>query len=351
MSDLTIKWKDSPLYPLNADALHQIHPMENAAQEPFMAAHSQTELVIYAHTALKIINTNVHKVFQVGNADLEFTIASKLDTGAIAAGLDYYVYVCDDVNDTASIKISLNSSYPAGYTAQTSRKIGGFHTLCIAVGTIAGHSLTDFAVKAVLPASVWCLNHRPRCNPEGMVYSTQAKLWVDIYLQSGTGGTTASVYNATVTDTRDWMDFNDDLAAVGKRLLGDDEFQAIAAGSNEETNIFGSGDPVTTGGHVDTASVRMVSHLGVEDACGAFLQWLRTPSAKLDNSTTAGWINLAGAKGSFYTYGTNGYGNTQLLAGGVWNDGASCGSRCRYAIGYGWLTGANFGARGCAEPR
>jgi hypothetical protein len=147
------------------------------------------------------------------------------------------------------------------------------------------------------------------------------------------------------------MDFNDDLAAVGKRLLGDDEFQAIAAGSNEETNITGSADPVTTGGHVDTSSRRMVSNIGVEDCAGALWQWLRTASVRLDDGTAGIWIDLTGAKGSFYTFGTNGYANTQLLAGGRWDSGAYCGSRCRGAHIYRWSADAAIGARGCAESR
>jgi hypothetical protein len=107
-----------------------------------------------------------------------------------------------------------------------------------------------------------------------MAYSVSAGIWVDIYLQSGTGATTASVYGATITDTRTWLDFVDDLAAVGKQLLSDVDFQIVAAGSNEQTNIAGSADPVTTGGHIDTASRRMISNIGLEDCCGALYQWL-----------------------------------------------------------------------------
>ena len=86
-----------------------------------------------------------------------------------------------------------------------------------------------------------------------MVYCAKLDLWVDIYLQSGTGASTASVPGATITDTRIWNDHVDDLAAVGKVLLDDSEFQIVAEGSNQKTNIAGSADPVTTGGHRDTA--------------------------------------------------------------------------------------------------
>ena len=257
-------------------------PDLSALYTPFLVAASQTQLTIKADTAIKVINSGVHTLLR-WNADTSFAVADKLDTGAMEAGKDYYVYVCED----GEIVVSLNSTFPAGYSADNSRKIGGFHTLCVAVGTIAGHTLSDFAVKAILPASVWCLNHRPWCSPEGMVWSEAARVWVDIYLQSSTGATTASVYGATITDTRTWMDFVDDLAAVKKRLLSDDEFAAIAEGSNQKTNIFGSADPVTTGGHVDTASRRMVSNIGVEDAAGAMWQWLRDQSYRFDRGAVA----------------------------------------------------------------
>lgn len=479
---------------LNRRSFRRYLPSLEALYTPFLVAASQTTLTIKANTYVKTINSGVHTIIPF-DTDTTFAIADKLDAGVIEAGKDYYVYVCED----GQIKVSLNSTYPAGYTANNSRKIGGFHTLCVAVGTITGHSLTNFAVKAILPASVWCLNHRPWCSPEGMVWSEQARVWVDIYLQSGNGATTASINGATITDTRNWMNFVDDLAAVKKRLLSDDEFAAIAEGSNQKTNIAGSADPVTTGGHADTAGRRMVSNIGVEDACGAMWQWLRDQAWRFDrgavayvaggqtttlyhaaapggnpiyvkfgvdgtpylccnmatvadkvltfgtnyklvvkhdaeaatgglplyfdydatapyrflvNNTVLGkdcyalsndpnylllikhdasaavngvavnfddgadnrleyispgaanatmdlamthtepvwsWTDPGGNKGQIYKQGS--YGDIKLLAGGYWNEGAVCGSRCRGADCYCWGTRTSIGARGCAEPR
>jgi len=181
-----------------------------------------------------------------------------------------------------------------------------------------------------------------------MVWCPSANIWVDIYLQSGTGSTTASAYGATITDTRTWMDHVDDLAAVNKRLLNDAEFQIIAAGGNEKTSISGSSDPGTTGGHVDTAGRRMISFIGCEDCTGVMWQWLSDQSYRSDG-TTWSWKDLPGGKGKIYTQGT--YGDVKLLAGGSWSDGASCGSRCRSASAHArWLTSAGSGARGAAEP-
>ena len=58
-------------------------------------------------------------------------------TAANRAGKDFYIYMCQPVSGTVPvIKISANSTVPSGYSASTSRKVGGFHCLCVAVGTI-----------------------------------------------------------------------------------------------------------------------------------------------------------------------------------------------------------------------
>jgi len=297
-------------------------------------------------------------------------------TASNRAGVDFYVYACTPASGTApTIKISANSTTPSGYTAATSRKIGGFHGLCVAVGTIAGHTLTGFAQGDILPASVWDLKHRPVCEPEGMVYS-ETGFWADIYLTSGTGASTASANGGTISDTRTWLDFTDDYIAVGKRMPTGAEFTALSTGSNAETNIVGAADPVTTGGHSDTASRRMISNIGVEDCCGAMWQWLNEPTFRFDaaanhthevtvsgdpETVTSGnpsgdvapawsWHDLPGSRGSFYKQGTYGQAGV-VLAGGYWAVGTNCGPGSRYAFNYRWRTASTIGGRGCARSR
>jgi len=284
------------------------------------------------------------------NIDLD--IASNWDStsqayavAATRAGKDVYLYATAD-----KLILSANATVPSGYTAGTSRKIGGFHCLCLSVGAISGHPLTGFLTGDILPATIWDLLHRPTCDPAGMFYSDRADLWVDIYLQSGTGAATASANGATITDTRVWMDHVDDLAAVGKRLLLDAEFQIIAEGSNQKTNIAGSVDQVTTGGHVDTAGRRMISNFGAEDCCGAMNQWLLDQSYQNESSTYNGAFGsyaLPGNKGSLYRQGS--IGDVKLVAGGHWASGAACGSRSRYANNSRWTASSAFAARGCAQ--
>lgn len=329
------------------------------------------------------VNVNDVGYLLAAQADLDLSVEATWDSistdyrvAATRAGKDFFIYACQPSSGIAPvILISANSTYPTGYDADTSRKIGGFHCLCTAVGTISGHTLTGFAQGDILPQSVWDLNFRPACDdPRGMVYSPLANIWVDIYLQSGTGASTLSANGGTITDTRTWMDHVDDLAAVGKKLLDDGEFQIIAEGSNQETNISGSADPVTTGGHSDTAGRRMISNIGCEDCCGAMWQWLRDQSYRFDGaanhthsvtvsgdpqtvntgnpsadvSPAYGWYDL-GSKGSLYKQGT--YGDVKLVAGGSWNSGSYCGSRCRSALASRWDPSTSICRRGRAEHR
>jgi len=347
------------------------------------------------------LNSKVYTITAQTDYDLSLeatwdSIGTDYRVAATRAGVDFYVYACEQAGNVAKILVSANASAPTGYTTTTSRLIGGFHCLCLAVGTISGHALTDFATGDILPESIWDYNHRPVSSPAGMVFSEKANIWVDVYLASGTGANTASVFNGRISDTRDWMDFVDDGAAVKKRLLNDFQFQIIAAGSNEETNIFGTADPVTTGAHVDTASRRMISNIGVEDACGVMWQWLLDQSYRFDggahthtlqvtykasptgvavykdqtetnlNAITGSatdetvesssvspelaftYYNLSGGKGSLYRQGT--YGDVKVLAGASWALGTNSGSRSRNATNYRWFTSTSIGGRFASEP-
>ena len=210
-------------------------------------------LVVPAKTAAVLASADFYTAIAVS---LDLSVAASWDTTSgtdytVAdnrAGKDFYLYAT-----TSGLKLSANSTVPTGFDASTSRKIGGFHCLCLSVGTISGHTLTGFLTGDILPASIWDVQWKPACSPEGMVYSAEAGVWVDIYLQSGTGATTRSAYLATTTDTRTYWDHQDDLATVGKRMLSDAEFQQIALGSPEQVNIAGRAYPVTTGGHRSTS--------------------------------------------------------------------------------------------------
>ena len=354
------------------------------------SAVNRRTLVSPSHLIVNIGGAGPHAYELEAAVEMDLNVSANWDTltpnytvAANRAGKDFYVYACVPVSGYVPvILLSAATTYPAGYTADNSRKIGGFHCECVDVGTISGHPLTGYLAGDIIPRSCWDLSHRSAGAQAGMVWAGKTdfdslagpKIWVALYLASGTGTNTVSANGAPISDTRNWMDFVDDFAAIGCRMMEDDEFQAIAAGSNEETNIKLSQDPGTTGGHLDTADRRMISNIGCEDCCGVVWQWLRTQLYRFDGATnhthqvvvsgdpetvTSGnpsvdvapafsYYDLPGTKGSIYKQGT--YGDVKLLAGGAWTTATGSGSQSRYAYGgYRWYVNSDIGGRACAE--
>ena len=113
---------------------------------------------------------------------------------------------------------------------------------------------------------------------------------------------------------------------INKELISRDEFIVVAKGSNERTNIHGSADVGTTGGHVDTANRRMISNIGLEDCCGFLWQWCKQSggangstgwTSSVYNSAVDGNASYGSAYGYYY----------RARVGGDWTDSLNCGSR------------------------
>lgn len=270
-------------------------------------------------------------------------------TASNRAGKDFYIYAVQPVSGTApSFKVSINSTTPTNYTAGNSRKVGGFHCLCVAAGTISGHPATGYAQGDIIPNSVWDLKWRSAGTQAGMAYVSGRGNWQGIYLQSGTSTSTTSAYGGTIMDTRMYYDHLDDLAAIGCVPQTDADFQISAEGSNQQTNISTSADPVTTGGHTDTAGRRMISNYFLEDCCGAMWQWLQEQTYQ-PGSGVAGWKDVFpdADKGQLYLLADNA--EVRVIAGGGWSSGVYCGSRSRILDHYSWFRGGSIGARGVAS--
>ncbi len=325
--------------------------------------------------------------------------AADLDIGsAFTVGKDYYIFLCDagEGNDEV-YKVSLNSTYPAGYGAANSRKIGGFHygkcrkvnaalAPVNASGVVRGTSWESSVFDGIVPRSVWTLAHRPKCSPEGMVYMSNGT-WVDIYLSSDDGaGGLASAYNATPltgTEGLNWYDFVERALVVGKRLLSYEEFCMMAYGSpggldNSNDNAWTA---TTNTGRQKTGYVaNAVSSIGCRDAVGNVWEWLnelvtRSSHDKINGSGTFSSSDGARA-GKTYTNGNghyhatndgvwawdtfspfpDGYGNiyeyndyslSALRGGGGWGNGARCGPRAVTLYTCPWYVIGDHGAR-CA---
>lgn len=330
----------------------------NCYREPFITAgRTHTTFYIKGDTYLKFKMNGYNRVFY-NEHDVEYSAISKLDTGtALQNGKQYYIYLVETgIVNQFDIRVSLNASYPSGFNANNSYCIGGFHTLCVAVTSSnapalpAGslwdsHPAIGYSAGDIIPNSIWCETHRPMCNPAGMVYIDLLDLWVDIYLQSGTGTSTRSAYGATITNSRTPIQHLWDMQLVGKRLAQDAEFMIFAEGSNQKTAVQGAAqpNPFTAGGHLDTAGKRMISGYFVEECCGLIWQWLDEVSP----SGGSGWANY----GDEQTRG-NSYGMPYiLLAGGAWSDSSNCGSRSRSSYSTRSGVGAHGGARGVSLPK
>ncbi|MDR3244671.1 MAG: hypothetical protein LBT79_07985 [Elusimicrobiota bacterium] len=359
-----------------------------ARSTPFIAWNNKRQITIKANTKIMLSVAGVER-WAFLSQDTAINVENVLDTSSVLQnGKNYYIYLVPDGNLTKFI-VSLNSTYPSGYTANNSRKIGGFHTLCASVpstqtmllnGQTVLHSLSGYVAGDILPQSIWCLNFRANSENEGMVYDPMTDLWVDIYLQSGTGSSTASAYGGTVTASRQYGDHAEDMFLVKKQLLSDIEFASAMDGSNQKTNIIGSvvPSPKTAGGHIDTANNRMVSRWGIEEGCGYLWQWLESNCASGRNSaynysmaTTDPLFDAATMNSVTYDItsakslqtktpiqnlqsGDKGqlYGETYaLLAGGHWTAGVYCGSRARDALILRVYLYSSIGGRGRSRSR
>jgi hypothetical protein len=338
----------------------------------FITVSDKRKIKIKADTEFVLKYNGQRYIFYTA-VDAEYSVQALLDTGTMQSGKDYYIFLCaEEQGEGVTLAVSLNKASPQGYTAAQVRLIGGFHTLCVDAGTgmtyVMGgetkdHPLNGFAAGDILPESVWCLNHRPFSEPEGMVYIPILDFWCNIYLQSGSGANTKSVYQGAITRSRQYVDFVEDQFCVRKELLDDGEFSAAMLGSNEQTSVLGASEAGATaggaGGRKDTANRRMISIYGIEEGCGSFWQWLRTTSGgsvdgsihgQIDDTPAYGWLaptisaygpyGQSGGKGSFW--GIAG----AVLAGGGWGDVVHSGSRSRSAAVVRSLADVGHGGRG-----
>lgn len=214
-------------------------------------------------------------------------------------GTDYYVFALidwDSESREVTFSIQESTTPPAGYNKTNSMIIGGFHTLCVDVGGIADHKLTGFQAGDILPNSVWCLNHRPKCSPSGMVYHPDGHFWVDIYLMSVAGNQSRSRYNAAIL--RRGREFSYvRLMAAGKKFM--DNMQFVAAVNGTPAGCRVATALTNAGGHKGSNGKRIISHIGVEDGFGVYSQYLSDLHAKFTSNLARVDIRAIVAGGSY----------------------------------------------------
>ena len=314
--------------------------------------------------------------YRVGDAAVFMTtnttiaVADALDAGSITHGTDYAVYITS--NPGNRFVVSTNQVAPAGYTAATAKRLGGFHTICrdvpadlqkapVSVFGGALHELAGWSRGDILPRSVWAINFRPSCpDPTGMVYAPEVDTWIDIYNGSGSIYAPQSRFGGARLHSKTAVAFWTGYGNTGKLLLSDMEFWFAAVGSNCGTKESTSGSDVshpptndTTGGHVDTNGYPMISSIGCEEMCGLQAQWLRDFSANsggswdLNNYPTIAFDGNNNSFGAHYAMANY----RAVLAGGGWTTSsvAACGPLYRSAADSRSLVAASLGGRGSSR--
>jgi len=303
--------------------------------------------------------------------EIDVTLAASWDDTTVTdwtvaanrAGKDFYIYAVEPPSGVApEFLLSANSSFPDGHTADNSRKIGGFHCVCADIGVdvyaydnsrdvveilnnyfithdvitadVDKHWLRGYVQGDPIPFSTWDLNHRPETDlQEGFTYDPGVQRWVGIYLPSWTGVKVESVYNATIADGSETGTVGDEtyffpyrwqqqFGRIGQMPMSEVEFQSMSLGGPQGVNINGSADPGTTGGHIATNGLRIVSLCGAEDMAGVYWQWGRDRGSNQTSAYATAFlasdINVAGQQ----------YSDTTVARfGGGWARGSGCGSR------------------------
>jgi formylglycine-generating enzyme required for sulfatase activity len=138
-------------------------------------------------------------------------------------------------------------------------------------------------------------------------------------------------------------------------MMTDWEFAQLHSGTPEETNIYGGENPTTVGGHVDTASRRIVSNIGLEDMSGVWWTWLQDRQSYIAGEDYAAAIafsyeDISGTRGSHHGQGTC-QAQAAVIAGGHWSAATYCGSRARFEDLRRSDAFSSIGCRAVAEPQ
>jgi len=199
------------------------YEIQGPYSDKFLTKQAATTLRVNKEVFIRVDDA----VFCVNDADVDLTAASDLDTGSsFDASETYYVYACQPLDGTLEpdFKISKNATYPAGgWTADNSRKIGGFET--------------DGAAE-ISESTVWDLRST---DLDGMVITENENKTI----ASGeiTSAGTAKIRQITV-DTQD-SDPTDDLDKINSVNAGD--LVILRAANEARTVVVKNGTHIKCG--------------------------------------------------------------------------------------------------------
>ena len=297
--------------------------LQDLTPNQFIKFSDRRRLTITKNTFIKLdVESTAQTLWYINPSDLELEAESLLDEGAtFQAGKAYNIFLVPNASNTAAeLKISLNSTAPAGYTPGDTRRIGGFHTLCVDAGNItwhANHPLSGFIAGDILPQSVWTLYHRPYASPNNCIYiPCGIPFWRTIYDHAGTLATTSFEYGGTVTRNRTFYGNMQDMMHAGYILPTYEQAAISGYGCEPLKVIMGKSEAASTqaGGHINESSHRIISIYGAEDCCGVTWKIL-----------TIGAVG-GGGWGTDSSVGVHQYSSVNVLrVGGPWRDSGNAG--------------------------
>lgn len=290
------------------------------------------------------LKTSTNIYVEVNGQLLTFGANETITTPTLLVGVDYAIYATAD-----GLIISSNFTFPDGYDAENSRRIGGFH----------------YGNNEYKSYSFYDLNFKPKCkDPRGMVIDISgSSFWADIYLLNTTPDALGtSAYNATIADgasppkipakwggngTSQYTNFTqyiatEVLAAYGKRLPNSHEFSVLAQGTTTDHAV--GVDPITTKFDPDSRSI-----IGCEQVSGHLYQFGSEMWDRGDGQTGYGWnVVDTGGRGAVHAIaGLGGVGS--VCFGGNWQDAGFTGSRCSYWQIQPWTSLNSISARGVCD--
>ena len=250
----------------------------------------------------------------------------------LSVGDDVYVYAVQDDSGVAKMLASYNSTYPDGHDDTSSRKTGGFHYGRVR-GLADAYDDTAGTTEQIIPNSIWDLQHRPKCDPTGMIEVVPDQVWVDIYLASTDGANwpetkTLSEYDAIPLSGDDgyaYYDYRRLVRNAGKRLVTMDEALAMAYGVPQ--GATNAGARINTGQHTDYG-FDCVSCLGADQPSGNLRQLLK--DNLFDRDTTHAWADEQNVgKDESENHGQIRHADARCaIFGGHWDSTDEAGARC-----------------------
>lgn len=307
---------------------------------------------------------------EINGKGLRLKTATEFDPVANSDGSFSSLALGDDISWYAAhpsipgtqpdIVFTKNSTYPTGYSADDSRKHGGFHfgrTRALA----DRYNDTATIVTEILENGVWCQKNRPwPADPAGMV-KLPSGIWVDIYLASADGGAWPAdkhlskygVNPLTGTEGYSYKDYIMLAGRSGKRLPSIAEWLEGAYGSpqgHDADNDAAWSYTSNTGRQVTGYVEQAVSCHGLVDCAGNVYEVLT--EMRSEGGAWAWVTTLNTGKDSAYSHGQQ-YVDDYVrvfLGGGGWSDGAKAGAACLGSNNNLGSVGTNTGFRAVCDP-